>query len=62
MFSPLLPPSPSAIPVHFMSDDEIMRSIGARVQRHHLNQNRTQQAVADHAGISRNSVRKVEAG
>lgn len=62
MFQPRLPPVTSALPVHFMSDEEIMRSIGERVQRHRLSRNLTQQEVADHAGISRNSVRKVEAG
>lgn len=55
-------PPPSAQPVHFMSDHEILHSIGQRIQRHRLSQNLSQNEVGDHAGISRNSIRKIEAG
>lgn len=59
---PFRPPSPSAMPVHFMSNDEILISLGQRIQRHRLSQNLTQSEVAAHAGVSRNSIRKIEAG
>lgn len=58
----MLLPSQSAMPVHFMSDEEIIRSLGQRIQQYRLSQNLTQHEVAEHAGISRSSIRKIEAG
>ena len=36
-----------------MSDDAIIKSIGAFIKHHRIEQNRTQQEVADDAGINR---------
>lgn len=44
------------------SDKAAMALIGARIQRERLNQNLTQQALAQRAGIGVRTVRSLEAG
>jgi putative transcriptional regulator len=45
-----------------LSDKAAMALIGARMQRERLNQNLTQQALAQRAGIGLRTVRSLEAG
>ena len=45
-----------------MSDDAIARRIGAFVRHHRLAQNRSQDAVAQEAGISRSTLSLLERG
>lgn len=45
-----------------MSDDAIMKSIGAFVKHHRLEQNRTQQDIATDAGINRSTLSLLENG
>ncbi len=45
-----------------MSDPAILNELGARVQRHRLNRNITQDDLADHAGVSRTVVQRLEQG
>lgn len=52
-------PLPSPL---FMNDAEILGSVGARIQKHRLHSNQTQDDVALHAGVSRSSVRRIEDG
>lgn len=42
--------------------DRWLRQIGSRVERHRLNQNRSQTDVADHAGVTRQTVERLESG
>lgn len=45
-----------------MSDKALMESIGQFVQSHRLNQNKSQQEVADSAGLSRSTLSLLERG
>ncbi|MEA2097181.1 MAG: helix-turn-helix transcriptional regulator, partial [Candidatus Cloacimonadota bacterium] len=45
-----------------MSDDAIIKLIGAYIKHHRIEQNRTQQDVADDAGISRTTLSYLENG
>lgn len=45
-----------------MSDDAIINSIGAYIKHHRIEQNRTQQDVADDAGINRATLSYLENG
>jgi DNA-binding XRE family transcriptional regulator len=45
-----------------MSDPSILAELGARVQRHRLNRNITQDDLAAHAGVSRTVVQRLEQG
>lgn len=45
-----------------MSDPAVLEEIGARIQRHRLNRNVTQEELADHAGVSRTLVQNLERG
>ncbi|MDT8394683.1 MAG: helix-turn-helix transcriptional regulator [Bacteroidales bacterium] len=45
-----------------MSDDAIIRSIGAFIKHQRIEQNRTQQDVADDAGINRSTLSLLENG
>lgn len=45
-----------------MSDEAILQEMGARVARCRLNQNRTQDALAEEAGVSRATVQRIEQG
>ncbi len=45
-----------------MSDDAVIKSIGAFVKHHRLEQNRTQQDIATNAGINRSTLSILENG
>ncbi len=45
-----------------MSDDAIIKSIGAFIKHHRIEQNRTQQGVANDAGINRTTLSLLENG
>ena len=45
-----------------LSDRAVMTLIGERVQKERLNQNLTQQEIAEHAGIGVRTVKSLEAG
>jgi len=45
-----------------MSDGSLMRAIGAFIKHNRLQQNKTQQRVADDAGISRSTLSLLERG
>ena len=45
-----------------MTDKALMKTIGTFVQHHRLNQNKSQSAVADSAGISRSTLSLLERG
>lgn len=48
--------------IDYFSDDAVLKEIGARVARHRLNQNKTQAALAQEAGVSHRTVARVEHG
>lgn len=45
-----------------LTDDAILRELGARVERTRLARNLTRLQLADEAGVGRNSVARLEAG
>lgn len=45
-----------------LTDDAILRELGARIERTRLARNLTRQQLADEAGVGRNSVARLEAG
>lgn len=45
-----------------MSDDQIVRQIGAFIRHHRLEQNKTQALLAEDAGISRSTLSLLESG
>lgn len=45
-----------------MSDDAIIKSIGKFIKHHRIEQNRTQQDIADDAGINRTTLSYLENG
>ncbi|MEI6632401.1 MAG: helix-turn-helix transcriptional regulator [Chlamydiota bacterium] len=45
-----------------MSDKAILDELGKRIQQERLNQNISQMALAQHAGVARNLVQMVESG
>ena len=48
--------------IHTMSDDAIVRSIGAYIKHHRLEQNKTQSVLAEEAGINRSTLVEFEKG
>jgi len=44
------------------SDDAVLKEIGIRIARHRLNQNKTQAALAQEAGVSNRTMTRVEHG
>jgi len=45
------------------SDDQaVLKELGARIARHRLNHNQTQEALAEQAGVSRPTVARLEQG
>ena len=44
------------------SDDAILKEIGTRIARHRLNQDKTQSALAEEAGVSHRTLSRVEHG
>jgi len=45
-----------------MSDDNLAKQVGAFIKHHRLEQNKTQETVADAAGISRSTLSLLEKG
>lgn len=48
--------------INTMSDDAIVRSIGAYIKHHRLEQNKTQSSLAEEAGINRSTLVEFEKG
>lgn len=48
--------------INTMSDDAIVRSIGAYIRHHRLEQNKTQSSLAEEAGINRTTLVEFEKG
>lgn len=48
--------------IYTMSDDAIVRSIGAYIKHHRLEQNKTQSVLAEEAGINRSTLVEFEKG
>lgn len=55
-------PSPSEMSAYFMSDQEVLSTIGNKAKSHRLAMNITQDDLALHAGVSRSCVRSFERG
>lgn len=45
-----------------LSDESVLSQLGARIARHRLNLNKTQDEVAHEAGVARRSISKLENG
>ena len=44
------------------TDDAVLGELGARLRRHRLRRDQTQQQLADEAGVSKRTVERLEAG
>lgn len=45
-----------------LTDDAVLAEVGARLKRHRLQRNQTQQQLADEAGVSKRTIERLEAG